>query len=145
MSKIEKALRKARSNGVLRLVSPAGSAVGSQTSALVPAAPVDDEIENRAGAALAIARMREPQALTKNELEAERIIYPEMPDNAVAQAYRQLRTKIIQKTQSRNAIIMVTSVKCGGGSSFTALNLAVAFAFDAGKTALLVDCNFSRP
>lgn len=144
MSKIEKALRKARSGGALRLVSPASSTEGNQTTALVSAAHVADEIENRAGAALAIARMREPQALMKSELEAERIIYPEMPDNAVAQAFRQLRTKIIQKTQSRNAIIMVTSVTSGGGSSFTALNLAVAFAFDAGKTALLLDCNFSR-
>jgi exopolysaccharide/PEP-CTERM locus tyrosine autokinase len=147
MSKIEKALRKARAGGALRIVSnqPQPSADGAQALAVVPNPAATDEIEGRAGAAMAIARMREPAALERTALQAGRIIYPEMPDNAVMQAFRQIRTHIIQKTQGRNAIIMVTSVKGGGGSSFVALNLGVAFAFDAGKTALLVDCNFRRP
>jgi capsular exopolysaccharide synthesis family protein len=40
---------------------------------------------------------------------------------------------------------MVTGVCGQSGSTFAALNLSAAFAFDAGKTALLIDCNLRRP
>jgi Mrp family chromosome partitioning ATPase len=33
----------------------------------------------------------------------------------------------------------------GGGSSFVTTNLGAAFSFDAGKTALLMDCNLRNP
>jgi Mrp family chromosome partitioning ATPase len=56
-----------------------------------------------------------------------------------------LRTKIIQQNQGKNAVILVTSVSEGCGGSFVARNLAAAFAFDMGKTALLMDCNLQNP
>jgi protein-tyrosine kinase len=156
MSKIEKALRKARSGGALRIVvseeavtNPAAtesaSSTGEGRSLVATPAVSQTDLEDRANAALAIARMREPDVRDRGDLEAGRIIYPDMADNEVVQAFRQIRTRVIQKTAGRNAVIMVTSVKGNGGSSFVAMNLGVAFAFDAGKTALIVDCNLRRP
>ena len=68
-----------------------------------------------------------------------------MSENSTVQAFREIRTKVLQKTQGKNCIIMVTSVSNKAGSTFVATNLGVAFAFDAGKTALLVDCNLRNP
>lgn len=154
MSKIEKALRKAKAGGALRVVSskghieddgaPTGAGEEGAGRSLV-ASTVRSDVEERANAAAAIARMRESATRERQDLDSARLIYPEMADNEVVQAFRQVRTRIIQKTGGRNAVIMVTSVKSGGGSSFVAMNLGVAFAFDAGKTALVVDCNLRRP
>lgn len=144
MSKIEKALNKARTTGSLRVVSvqPARSEPASE---LVVADHVTSLIEQRAGASQAIARMKEISSLDRHVLDQNRIIYSELGENGTVRAFREIRTKIIQKSQGRNCMIMVTSVAGGGGSSFVTLNLGVAFAFDAGKTALLLDCNFKNP
>lgn len=146
MSKIEKALSKARSTGALRVVS---------TQAVRVEKPIEDApvvvseetalIEQRAGASDAITRMREKSLLGKQMLAENRLIYPELGENGTVRAFREIRTKIIQKLQGRNCVLMVTSVTGSGGSSFVTRNLGVAFAFDAGKTALLMDCNFKNP
>ena len=89
--------------------------------------------------------MNEPSLRDKSELALQHIIHPEMAENGTVQAFREIRTRILQKTHGRNCTIMVTSVTGDSGSTFVATNLAVAFAFDAGKTALLVDCNLRNP
>lgn len=144
MSKIEKALNKARTTGSLRVVSP--QPVRERQFDDAPAVShVTALIEQRSSASEAIARMQEKSPLDKQVLDQNRIIYPQLGENGTVRAFREIRTKIIQKSQGRNCMIMVTSVAGGGGSSFVTLNLGVAFAFDAGKTALLLDCNFKNP
>jgi protein-tyrosine kinase len=150
MSKIEKALNKARTAGMLRVVSSADTASAGQaktpnTEMLPAAKAMTPTLEQRAISSDAISRMREKALLDKSVLAKNRIIYPESGENATVRAFRDIRTKILQKTGGRNGTIMVTSVGRQGGCSFVALNLGVAFAFDAGKTALVVDCNFRNP
>ncbi|MCR4346516.1 MAG: CpsD/CapB family tyrosine-protein kinase [Sulfuricaulis sp.] len=147
MSKIEKALNKARTTGSLRIVSPQPQPVSREkvSDDASTASHVTALIEQRASSSEAIARMEEKAPLSKQALSHNRVIYPELGDNATVRAFREIRTKIIQKAQGRNCVIMVTSVSSGGGSSFVSLNLGVAFAFDAGKTSLLVDCNLKNP
>lgn len=147
MSKIEKALNKARATGSLRVVPPQGDQTeGDKQLTTTSPMPVSaSDIEQRVSASALIARMREIAPLDRNTLTQNRLIHPEMGENGTVRAFREIRTKIIQKTQGRNCIIMVTSVTGEGGSSFVALNLSAAFAFDAGKTALLMDCNFRNP
>jgi exopolysaccharide/PEP-CTERM locus tyrosine autokinase len=145
MSKIEKALNKARASGALRVVTPppvSSEKVHEDTSA---ASSVTALIEQRASSSEAIARMQEKTPLSRQALSHHRVIYPELGENGTVRAFREIRTKIIQKSQGRNCVIMVTSMTGGGGSSFVSLNLGVAFAFDAGKTALLLDCNLKKP
>lgn len=144
MSKIEKALNKARTTGSLRVVLPppvrqdrgADEAGASNVTSLV---------EQRASASAAIARMQERFRLDRQSLLLNRIIHPELGENGTVRAFREIRTKIVQKSQGRNCTIMVTSVMGGGGSSFVTTNLGAAFALDAGKTALLLDCNLKNP
>jgi len=143
MSKIEKALSKARTAGHLRVVSSGHSSERS----LIPVErrTTDRGPEQRASSSKAIARMEEKNLLSKDQLVKAGFIHPELAENRTIQAFREIRTKILQKSQGTNCIIMVTSISSDSGSSFVAQNLAAAFAFDAGKTALLLDCNLRDP
>ena len=152
MSKIEKALAKARRDKGLALVptAPRESApeTGRELSTVPHSGSGDFSVadgESLARASEAIGRMRELEIRSRGELAESRIIYPEMAGNDTVQAFREIRTKILQRTKGKNGVIMVTSITGGGGSTFVALNLGAAFAFDAGKTALLIDCNLHNP
>lgn len=93
----------------------------------------------------AIARMQEPRLLSVHEREAYRLITPEPVPGNPLEAFRSLRTEVLRRLHARNAVIMVTSVCARGGASFVAANLAVAFALDAARTALLIDGNLYQP
>lgn len=149
MSKIEKALQRARGEKSLVVVQGNQQATdrqtGSQNRDMVAPEHAASDLKLRAKSASAIALMREQNLRDKAELTLRHIINPEMANNSTVQAFRDVRTKVLQKTNGKNCVIMVTSVTGQAGSTFVATNLGMAFAFDAGKTALLVDCNLRNP
>ncbi len=102
-------------------------------------------LELRLKSARQIALMKEPLPQSIAQLRARKIIYPEMKDRKVLDTFRRLRTKLLQISAGENFIVMLTSVTPGNGASFSTTNLAVAFALDNTKTALVVDCNFRNP
>jgi protein-tyrosine kinase len=66
----------------------------------------------------------------------------EMPE---VEHYRILRTQILQRTQqNEGCTIMITSPRAGDGKTLTAINLALSFAREFKKTALLVDCDLKK-
>ena len=144
MSKIEKALNKARGERHNR----PGTELGP-----------DEDREPIRGTALIpeprgeLVRLEDISRMNQNEmplLDAEGlsrhgIIRPELFDDPAVQAFRDLRTKIMLQGQGENGVVLVSAISKGSGSSFVAQNLAAAFAFDAGNTALMVDCNFRNP
>jgi protein-tyrosine kinase len=67
------------------------------------------------------------------------------PESQEMDAYRVLRTQIIQRTSPGTGnTIMITSAVPGEGKTLTAVNLAVALAKDYNQTAILVDCDLKR-
>lgn len=88
-----------------------------------------------------ISDMSQPDILNDEERAYARIIGPHMTDRRVFNAFRDLRTTVIQKVKNSSPIIMVTSAIPQGGSTFVASNLAAAIAMDGTKTSLLIDCN----
>lgn len=92
-----------------------------------------------------IVRMQEPRRLTPDDLEERRIIYPESRNRKLVNHFRNLRTKLLEKSGGNNFTLVVSGAREGAGSSFVALNLAAAFAFDEAKTALIIDCNLREP
>jgi len=92
-----------------------------------------------------ITRMQEPRRLTSDDLYERRIIYPESPNRKLVNHFRNLRTKLLEKSGGNNFTLVVTGATEGAGSSFVALNLAAAFAFDESKTAVVIDCNLREP
>lgn len=142
MSKIEKALRKARPNG-------------APGRTLVHSTPADTQmpsvVDSSAGlpieklSATEIALMHQPVSLQSHERLARKIIYPEATENPTIKALREIRTKVTQRTASGNCVIMVTGAAVDSGTTFVAVNLAAAFALDAARTSLIVDCNIRDP
>lgn len=92
-----------------------------------------------------ITQMREPRALTADDMDERRIIYPNSPNRKLVNRFRSLRTQLIERSHGNNFTLVVSGASSGAGASFVALNLASAFAFDRSKTALLVDCNLREP
>ncbi len=138
MSKIEDALKKAQivrpTRGAGQSLAPGRQLARTQSSQIAG-------LESRAHVRDEIARMADPELIGGQELAENKIIFPDMRDSRIVDAFRELRTKIIQKGGSGNLVLLVTAVSEGNGGTFVARNLAASFAFDESKTALLVDCN----
>ncbi len=83
--------------------------------------------------------------LSPRALEERKLIHRNDSVRVQADAFRELRTKLLAMGQERNFITLVAPVQRGCGGSFVARNLAAAFAFDETKTALLVDCDALHP
>ncbi|MBS8238946.1 polysaccharide biosynthesis protein [Marinobacter lipolyticus] len=89
--------------------------------------------------------MQEPRRLTPEDMDERRIIYPESSNRPMVNRFRDLRTKLLEKSGGNNFTMVVSGASAGAGCSFVALNLAAAFAFDQAKTALVIDCNLREP
>jgi Mrp family chromosome partitioning ATPase len=140
MSKIEKALSKAREERrSLQVVSVPGAAEKAATgTALVTERAAHPETISRMAAS-------ELRLLGSDDLSARHIIHKNHVGDVAVQVFRELRTQIIQHSKGQNSVILVTGVSNGNGSSFVAQNLGAAFAFDAVRTALIIDCNLKNP
>ncbi len=88
-----------------------------------------------------LVKMNDREVRPDQWLLAHRIVHPNMPDYAVMNSFREIRTRLLQKSQGKNFICMVASLNRAMGATFTAVNLAAAFAYEGGKTSLLIDCN----
>src|SRR5882672_11452502 len=134
MSKIEKALSRARAEHGNFLVPVPNT--GTARTPVTGTAMVAD----RTGHPETIARMAvsESRLLSPGDLSQRGIIHHRCVGDPAVQVFRELRTKIVQQSQGRNGVILVTGVNHNSGSSFVAQNLGAAFAFDTGKTALVI-------
>lgn len=141
MSKIEDALKKARERNSGRHRGLVAIRRSNDVDASLSTSLASDGIVRSSSKQIAL--IDNGKILSNVELSERKIIYSGMPDSRVANAYRDLRTKLIQKSQGRNFITLITSCVEGDDSSLTALNLASAFSFDESKTSLLVDCNLN--
>jgi protein-tyrosine kinase len=99
----------------------------------------------RTRASRSIARIVEPHALTTRTLEERRIIHRDESAREQADAFREIRTRLLALGGANNFVTLVVPVSHRSGGSFVARNLATAFAFDEAKTALLIDCDVRHP
>lgn len=99
----------------------------------------------RVDAARSLALLDEPKALTTRELEDRRVIHRNDSVREQADAFRELRTRLLAAGGERNFVTLVAPISHGCGGSFVARNLAAAFAFDDTKTSLLIDCDVLHP
>ena len=105
---------------------------------------VRDAGEARTPAGRAITPVTAANALTPAQLQDRATIYRSDVARPEVDAFRELRTRLLAVAEG-NFITLVAPVSAGSGGSFVARNLAAAFAFDASKSALLVDCDLRHP
>ncbi len=83
-------------------------------------------------------------ALPIRELREKKIIVDQ--ENAISDAYRLLRTQVLQRLKEKNwNTLAVTSPGNGAGKSLTAINIAISLAREVDNTVLLVDANLRSP
>jgi protein-tyrosine kinase len=94
-----------------------------------------------------LSTTRQGQALTTRQLEERRLIHRQESVRVHADAFRELRTRLLALggNLSSNFVTLVAPVRHGCGGSYVARNLAAAFAFDDTKQALLIDCDATHP
>lgn len=108
-------------------------------------APIQDELgARRRASGRALAPVVEPGTLTGQELQERATIQRTDDIRPEVDAFRELRTQLLSVARG-NFVTLVAPVSAGSGGSFVARNLAAAFAFDASKSALLVDCDLRHP
>lgn len=134
MERIKEALERARKErGAKGTWSAAGGVL--DINARAAAGSLDQIVYTRTRSVeLSPKRLREKRIILANE------------QSAAADAYKILRTQVLQRMQERgwNALA-VTSPGYGEGKSLTAINLAISLAMEVDKTVLLVDADLREP
>jgi len=92
-----------------------------------------------------LKKISSPGHLNQFELQAKRIIHPDMEDYSILNSFREIRTHLIQKSPGKNFVLMVVSLAHDMGATFFSVNIGAAFSYEGQKTSLLVDCNQQRP
>jgi Mrp family chromosome partitioning ATPase len=92
------------------------------------------------------AEPRTPEVeLSAERRERERIL-PPGSNGPLGGPYKMLRTQVMKRLdQLQVNSLAVVSAAAGAGKTLTAINLAIAIASDAGRTALLVDFDLRNP
>jgi protein-tyrosine kinase len=87
-----------------------------------------------------IKQMSNSFLLSDIELTEKGLIHPRMKDTKLLNIYRNLRTKLLSAANGHNFTTLITSVS-GDRTSLISANIAASFAFDEGKTAMLIEGN----
>jgi protein-tyrosine kinase len=89
--------------------------------------------------------MAESHRFSPDEFYSRKLIYPGMQQRSVLNAFREIRTKLFQKSPVENFVVLVSSITEEGGASFVSMNLGASIAQAEHKTALVIDCNLYDP
>lgn len=87
----------------------------------------------------------EPATLPARVLQERRLIHAEPSGRRLADAFREIRTRLLGVAGRGNLVTLVCAVSPRSGGSFVARNLALAFALPESRSALLIDCNLRHP
>lgn len=91
--------------------------------------------------ASALQQIQNPRPWSRSQLRRRQIIYPGMPNQAILNAYRELRINLRNLSGSANFSVLMASLGAQSESILSAFNLAASFALDAHSSALLIDCD----
>lgn len=145
MSKIEKALRKAQRESKALVQKPGPPLLAGGSGEAAASKHRDDGRSVSFGASSTIALMDQPETMLPSERALNKIILANADDSPARRALRSIRTRITQRVGTGGSVILATSVRPAGGTTFMAINLGAAIGLDSAKTSLLIDCNIRRP
>ncbi len=91
-----------------------------------------------------LEKMEDYELLSVQDFQEKRIVHPEMEKFEILNAFREIRTKILQESKGKNQVIMVATLEHNMGATFSSVNLGAAFSYEGEKTSLLIDCNKKR-
>ncbi|BCO31802.1 hypothetical protein TspCOW1_19050 [Thiohalobacter sp. COW1] len=134
MERIKVALEKARKD----------RESGTQPQAHRPAAPGRAVAKAASTKDISYTQTRTTRA--SNIAMKKHRILPAYPSGEYADAFKILRTQVLQRLRENNwNVLAVTSPSDGEGKTVTAINLAASIALEIHHTVLLVDANLRQP
>lgn len=152
MDKLEKALEKARRQRLGPLEGMARPWIGGE-GGLRGEGGSRSEGRGRSGGA-GVAEGVAPEIVYQQTrvvvpaagVLAEGRVVAGLAQHALADAFRLLRTQVLQRlTLAGYSTLAITSANRGEGKSLTAVNLAISLALHVSRTVLLVDLDLRRP
>ena len=128
---------------------PRQTVMDNDDPAAIKRVPVQTDVAPPAARKPAITKIQYTQsqivAVARETLREHRVIAG-CDSGAFVDAYKVLRTKVLQRMRERGwNSLAVTSPTPGGGSTLTAINLAISMAAEVDQTVLLVDANLREP
>ncbi len=90
-----------------------------------------------------IARMKQSKLYSKEELAELGLISRDSIDTNLMNQYRNLRTRLLSASDSKNFVTLITSVSPIFDTSLVSANVAATFALDEGKTSLVINADVS--
>jgi protein-tyrosine kinase len=142
VEKLEKALEKARRQRLSALDGgdPSPARARSESAAQGPPAERPD------GFGSEVVYQQTRVVAAAEETFAEARVVAGLPQHELADAFRLLRTQVLQRlTLGGYSTLAITSANRGDGKSLTAANLAISLALHVDRTVLLVDLDLRRP
>ena len=139
MSKIEKALRKAYDKKKKDSKNNDDSD-GTHQQEIEEGFPSIDTNDD-----LYLSGSSDENKFIASDLDERKVIFSGLESRKITNAFRDLRTQLLQKSNNKNFTVLVSSANEGMDSSFVAINLAAAFSLDETKTSLVVDCELDNP
>lgn len=109
----------------------------NESAVISDMSPVSDTIVSHAS----LRQMRNPVPMSRIDMKKSKLIYAGMKNRAVINAYRELRIQLLDKSDSNNITVLISSADANDNSIMTALNLGIAFSLDVSSSAVVVDCN----
>ena len=132
MERIKQALELARQERIKNGGRVTGS-ITKPSRKLQSVADQEIKYTNTRSVRMPIGELREKRVITEQK-------------NCISDAYRVLRTQVLQRLNEKNwNTLAITSPGNGEGKSLTAINLAISMAREVDNTVLLVDANLRSP
>ncbi len=122
-------------SGATNLDTPVDFSVSKELVARDGAPGTDESVVGRE-----LARMSDFEFLDADSLQKKRIVYPSMDEFSLMNSFREIRTRLLQKSENNNFVLIVASINHDMGATFTTVNLGAAFSYEGERTALLIDC-----
>ena len=87
-----------------------------------------------------IRDMRSSEMLSLEEMSRLGIIHTGMDNQALLNAYRDIRNRLLKLADYKNFVCLVSSLSPRDETGLLSLNLAAVFAFDKHRSSIVVDC-----
>jgi Mrp family chromosome partitioning ATPase len=141
MERIRKALEQAGRDRAQNVGQGASQHMGDGRPGLAPPS-AGNPVDLATGVRYTYTKVVEvpQQVLRENRLIAA------LPDHELVDAYRMLRTRVLQGLRENNwTSVAVTGPATGCGKTMTSINLAISLAMEVTHTVLLVDLDLRKP
>ena len=88
--------------------------------------------------------MHSEDLLSEQRMNEFGIVHPALSNTKLLNIYRDIRNKLLNKSDFKNFVCLVTTVSEKRESSLLSINLGAVFAFDKARSSIVIDCDTDK-